>query len=109
MGMRVEQYYLSAMGIVGSLPLSPLVDALPVPIPPGGATPASCVDNRIGVPDRQLGPLPPSGEFDTISGSASSDNIYLMMNDEYLAGMMRQGLDASRFALREQVQFHYAS
>lgn len=49
--------------------------------------------------------LYPGGEYGRLTWDTPSDNVYLMVDDQYLARIVQQGMGLARFALRERLQF----
>lgn len=49
--------------------------------------------------------LYPGGEYGRLTWDTPSDNVYLMVDDQYLARIVQQGMGLAQFALRERPQF----
>ncbi len=103
-GVRVEQYQLG----IGELPAHHHAHHLLILYQ--GPTPVVIRHHRAtGFEEsvHHLGDLGlyPSGEYGTVAWNAPSENIYLTVDDQYLARIAQQGLDLARFALREQLLF----
>lgn len=104
-GVRVEQYQLG----IGELPAH--YHAHHLLILYQGPTPLVIRRHRAtGFEEtvHHLGDLGlyPGGEYGTVTWNAPSENIYLTVDDQYLARIAQQGLDLARFALRERLLFH---
>jgi AraC family transcriptional regulator len=103
-GVRVEQYHLGAMVLPAHHHSHHLLLLYQVDTP--------LVVQRYGGPRVQqevyqtgdLG-LYPGGEYGKVTWTTSSDNTYLMVDNQYLEQLARQGLDLSYFSLQERVKF----
>ncbi|GAB3634477.1 AraC family transcriptional regulator [Hymenobacter arcticus] len=103
-GVRVEQYHLGAMALPAHHHRHHLLLLYQVDAP-------FVVQRQCGARVQQevyqtgdLG-LYPGGEYGQITWTAASANTYLMVDDQYLEQLARQGLDLRYFALQERAKF----
>lgn len=104
-GVRVEQYHLEA----GELPAHHHAHHLLMLYQ--AATPFvlhRTHDGRERASVYHTGDLGlyPGGEYGTIRWTSASDNVYLMVDDEHLARVARQGLGLTHFSLHKRLRFH---
>ena len=102
-GVRVEQYRLEA----GELPAHHHAHHLLLLYQADGPFVLHHHGPRTQTSVHQTGDLGlyPGGEYGRLTWDTPSDNVYLTVDDQYLARMVRQGLGLARFALRERLQF----
>ena len=103
-GVRVEQYHLEAGELAAHYHKHHLLLLYQVAGSFVLHRPSAAHDRAAAYRTGDLG-LYPGGEYDTVSWTAPSDNIYLMVDDQYLEGLVHQGSDLTRFALRERPRF----
>ncbi len=104
-GVRVEQYHLEAGELLAHHHTHHLQMLYQVEAPFVLHRPFDAREREVVYHTGDLG-LYPGGEHGTIRWNTACDNVFLMVDDQHLERVARQGLDLSLFALHERRRFH---